>query len=417
VAQEKRIEFLSSDDEKEAAKRSSRLRLATKALASLVVGGALYSLSLVKGADPFEEPSPIRVVDIAPPVSPVRPITPVPAQESLPRKIEEFRREAEGNRDRTPRSPCYGYRSKDGLVPYDQSFVSDFRRSALQNRYDPAKDTVIVLDRGHGHETELSPFGYDTGAIRRGLKETAVIDAVADQLVTHLTRAQLLGGRQFSVVETRHGMKEGITLTRNYIPEGHISALQWRSDLANSLASYLTSYNVIFLSLHADAYPDPQYGGASVALYASPENPQQADSRVSLQLAEALVQNFSLHSGEYNTNILHQDSGVLRCTHPEIPAVILELGRLSNPHDWRVLNGAVHDPNIAQLLSSRISSGVIEFERLRYLAFEEQNQDTALETDETQTPIEPPQTDLPSPERSAPTPSSLPFETGMTPRP
>jgi N-acetylmuramoyl-L-alanine amidase len=194
---------------------------------------------------------------------------------------------------------------------------------------------VVVIDPGHG--------GVDAGTTGiDGLKEK---DLVLDE-ARRLTK--VLQGRGFVV-----------HLTRNsdiYIP------LRERVAIARSYDADL------FISLHADSNPDPAVAGASVytlsekgsdreaAALANKEN--QSDviagvdlkdqddtvSHILIDLAQRDTINRSVRFAQTTVSQLRNTTDVIQrdphrsaafavLTAPDVPAVLIELGYLSNPRD------------------------------------------------------------------------------------
>jgi N-acetylmuramoyl-L-alanine amidase len=194
---------------------------------------------------------------------------------------------------------------------------------------------VIVVDAGHG--------GIDSGT--RGYNGEMEKDLVLDEA---LRLANVLGRRGYAVRLTR---REDV-----YIP------LQERVDVARAQRADL------FISLHADSNPDPRVSGASVytlseassdaeaAALARKENQSDIIAGVdlggqsspvasiligltqrdtinrSVRFAGALVSRLAR-----DTDILprtpHRSAGFVVLKAPDVPAVLIELGYLSNPAD------------------------------------------------------------------------------------
>jgi N-acetylmuramoyl-L-alanine amidase len=199
----------------------------------------------------------------------------------------------------------------------------------------PRERRVIVVDAGHG--------GIDSGT--RGYNGEMEKDLVLDEA---LRLGSVLGRRGYAVRLTR---REDV-----YIP------LQERVDLARAQRADL------FISLHADSNPDPRVSGASVytlseassdaeaAALARKENQSDIIAGVdldgesspvasiligltqrdtinrSVRFAGALVARLAR-----DTDILprtpHRSAGFVVLKAPDVPAVLVELGYLSNPAD------------------------------------------------------------------------------------
>jgi N-acetylmuramoyl-L-alanine amidase len=203
---------------------------------------------------------------------------------------------------------------------------------------------VIVIDPGHG--------GYDPGAIgRKKVKEEVVTLAAAKEL-----RSQLLATGRYTVV-----------LTRNkdvYI------AHEERVRIARKAGANL------FISIHADSTSKSTTRGASVYTLAdraqkrsqevigtqnwildvdlSDQSEQVGDILVDLaqrktltksaQFADMLLPELAKHSALVGNS--HRRAGYYVLLAPDVPAVLLEMGFLSNEKDERLINSPHHRKNL-----------------------------------------------------------------------
>lgn len=176
----------------------------------------------------------------------------------------------------------------------------------------------IVVDPGHG--------GRDPGAIAvTGLHEKIVNLDVA----LHL--ASLLEGEGLQV-----------TLSR---PGDLFLSLDRRSGLANRVGADL------FVSIHADASDNARARGFTVYVHRS----ASADARAAAEhIEQAMAQTMMASRG-----IRTADFHVLRET--ECPAVLVELGYLSNRDDAALLG----DPAVRERLAQAITGGVCSWLRSR----------------------------------------------------
>jgi len=215
-----------------------------------------------------------------------------------------------------------GARSRAGgplRVPGDLEGVL---RSALAPIAKPRAKTPlhghIVVDAGHG--------GRDPGAIAvTGLHEKTVNLDVALQV------ASLLEG-------------EGLRVTLSRAGDRFVS-LDRRSDLANRANADL------FVSIHADASDNPRARGFTAYLHRS----ASADARAAAKHIERAMAGTEMAS----RGIRDADFHVLRET--ESPAVLVELGYLSNREDAQLLG----DPAVRQRLAQAIADGVCSWLRSR----------------------------------------------------
>lgn len=201
----------------------------------------------------------------------------------------------------------------------------------------PAERPLIFIDPGHG--------GRDPGALGAETRESAINLAAALDLKRELERT----GR-YRVRMTRES-DEYVALSRRVA-----IARQANADL--------------FISLHADAGPDPATRGASVYTLSEqgagravreftrgenwhrslnlPGRDPSVD-RILLDMTQRATQNRSARLartllGELegvNHPMLrrsHRDAGLAVLLAPDVPAVLLEMGFITNPEDERLLN-------------------------------------------------------------------------------
>jgi N-acetylmuramoyl-L-alanine amidase len=198
----------------------------------------------------------------------------------------------------------------------------------------PVARKTIVIDAGHG--------GHDPGALGAKSHEKDVTLAAAKALKARLERS----GR-FKVVMTRDN--------DTYIP------LEKRVTIARGAQADL------FISLHADSGGDPKVRGATVYTLSSHGVDRTAKSvfgggfmNVQLpgrdlsvkQILLDLTQRHTLNrSGAFAETLLehistrtellrrsHRDAGYMVLLAPDVPAVLLEMGFITNPQDETVLN-------------------------------------------------------------------------------
>ncbi|TWT00694.1 N-acetylmuramoyl-L-alanine amidase [Reyranella sp. CPCC 100927] len=209
----------------------------------------------------------------------------------------------------------------------------------------PPKRRVIVIDPGHG--------GQDPGAIGvSGFYEKNVVMTGARELARQLTAT----GR-YRPVFTRNG--------DTYIP------------LRDRVARARTAKAELFISVHADSHPDRWTRGASVytlsegasdreaAALAAKENKSDIIAGVDFRDKTADVTSILIDLSQRDTinqsrtfaamlidSLAHGGIGLLARSHrhagfavltaPDTPAVLLEMGYLSNPQDERLLIQAAH---------------------------------------------------------------------------
>jgi N-acetylmuramoyl-L-alanine amidase len=205
---------------------------------------------------------------------------------------------------------------------------------AKAGRKAPLAKKIIVIDAGHG--------GHDPGALGSKSHEKDVTLAAAKALKARLERS----GR-FKIVMTRD--------SDVYIP------LEQRVKIARGAQADL------FISLHADSGGDPKVRGATVYTLSSHGVDRTAKSvfgggfmNVQLpgrdlsvkQILLDLTQRHTLNrSGAFAETLLehistrtellrrsHRDAGYMVLLAPDVPAVLLEMGFITNPQDESNLN-------------------------------------------------------------------------------
>lgn len=166
----------------------------------------------------------------------------------------------------------------------------------------PLDGWIVAVDPGHG--------GTDGGVRHGDLLEKDINLAVAAALRDLLERA---GAR---VVMTRSG--DQVPLERP------------RASLDRRLSLAVQAEAAVYVSIHANSYPDPQQFGAQTFFH-----PNSPESR---RLAVLIQQELVFAHPENYRSALSADFYVLR--NSPCPAVLVEVGFLSNPEDRRRL--AVH---------------------------------------------------------------------------
>jgi len=201
----------------------------------------------------------------------------------------------------------------------------------------PAERPLIFIDAGHG--------GRDPGALGAETRESAVTLAAALDLKRELERTGRYRVRMIRESDDYVALSRRVAIAR-----------QANADL--------------FISLHADAGPDPATRGASVYTLSEqgagravreftrgenwhrslnlPGRDPSVD-RILLDMTQRATQNRSARLartllGELegvNHPMLrrsHRDAGLAVLLAPDVPAVLLEMGFITNPEDERLLN-------------------------------------------------------------------------------
>lgn len=200
---------------------------------------------------------------------------------------------------------------------------------------------IIVLDAGHDSEG-------DPGAMRNGLRETTIVNAVARKL------KEALEEQGAEVVGTRAPLAEGVTLNSRYRFKDQDRSLQWRAELAHEFAAKFSERPVLAISLHADTSESSKSKGAGVFYYAG----SGAHSAVSARLARSIAAEYRTPGGSM---VKSENFAYLRCQKKETPAVLVELGYLTNQEDFNFLQAAVRNPSKAERIAERIATGIFGF--------------------------------------------------------
>ena len=177
---------------------------------------------------------------------------------------------------------------------------------------------TVAIDPGHGT--------FDQGVVH---EESGVAEGPINLAVSFKLR-ELLSNQKYKVVLTRDKH------TQEH--EGNRRELQRRVDLATS------SKADIFVSIHVNQFPDPQYFGAQC--FYNPSNPE------SQKLAQLLQEELKVIDPENFREALAQDLFVLReCP---MPAVLVEMGFVSHPGDRAKLQDPRYQSEVAQALARGI---------------------------------------------------------------
>ncbi len=220
-----------------------------------------------------------------------------------------------------PVGPHGGFVEVSGIIFVPETLVGDVQ-SALQAPPAPASTAAapspharrIVIDPGHG--------GDDPGTISRGgLREKTITLATAKEL------AWILKQDGYDVALTRQS--------------DVFMDLDDRAAIANRFGADL------FVSIHADTYVVPAVSGFTVytCREASTECRAAADA-----VAEALQK-----AGDEGLGVRRANYRVLLLT--QCPAILVELGYLSNSHDAAALS----DQAVQASLARSIADGINEY--------------------------------------------------------
>ncbi len=181
----------------------------------------------------------------------------------------------------------------------------------------------IVIDPGHG--------GSDPGAVGEGgVAEKDVNLAVARRLALLLSQA---------------GAEVFLTRTGDYhLGEAEVPGPE---DLARRVGLVARHGAELFVSIHGNSFPSSQWWGAQVFYH--PDSPEGR------RLACLIQQEFLKALGESYRWAMAEDFFVLR--RAGVPAVVVEVGFLSNPREEALLS----DPAYQAKLAWCIYAGIVRF--------------------------------------------------------
>jgi len=185
------------------------------------------------------------------------------------------------------------------------------------------KDKVIVIDPGHG--------GSDSGAIGPNkIQEKDITLAVSKKIKT------LLESAGAKVLMTRQ------TDVDVYGPNASgVDELGARTKVANSNKAD------VFVSIHINAFSNPSVGGIATYYYGK--------SSYGAMLAQNIQDKLTNISGFQDRGITTAGFYVIKNT--EMPAVLAELGFISNPNEEKNLT----NPQVQQQLAQGITQGLEGF--------------------------------------------------------
>jgi N-acetylmuramoyl-L-alanine amidase len=189
-------------------------------------------------------------------------------------------------------------------------------------------DTVVVVDPGHG--------GTDSGAIHRGLSEADVNLAVA---------------RDLSAILLKDGYRVLITRDENCRPEMVASdkppagppgpAGQCKINLRDRILFALDYRPSVFLSLHTDWWPDPNVRGPHVYYGEGSEVQRALATDIQQELDSLRLR--PVEPGPAKHFVL--------MAQPNMPAVTIEMGFITNPHDHSALRTKEYQQAIAHAVA------------------------------------------------------------------
>lgn len=187
---------------------------------------------------------------------------------------------------------------------------------------------TIVIDPGHG--------GSDPGAVGRvtGALEKDITLAISKRLALLISQA---GGMPVLTRESDQELSD----------EGFQGSLleKKRQDLARRVERAKQVNAEVFLSIHVNADPSPRWHGAQTFYYAS--SPQSQALAISIQ--DEMVRILG------NNNRKAKEAAFYVMEKTDMPAVIVEVGFISNPAEERLLIDEMYQSKVAYAIFSGLA--------------------------------------------------------------
>lgn len=253
----------------------------------------------------------------------------------------------------------YGYRVVFDLYDHKDSKQTPVKVAEKNKEFSKLRDVVIAIDAGHG--------GEDPGAIgSSGIYEKNIVLDISKRL------AKLLNNK--------FGMRAVLVRTGDYFIN-----LRKRIEIARKHEAD------IFISIHADAFPDPKVKGSSVYILsrrgasseaakwlAKAENAsdliggvsldnkddilasvlldlsQTATLEASIELADILLKRLSKIGKVHKRTV--QSAGFVVLKSPDIPSVLVETAFISNPNEEKKLRSKRYKNQIAKEIFNGINN-------------------------------------------------------------
>ncbi|MCR6546637.1 N-acetylmuramoyl-L-alanine amidase family protein [Dehalobacterium formicoaceticum] len=189
---------------------------------------------------------------------------------------------------------------------------------------------IIAIDPGHG--------GYDPGAVSGNVLEKDINLIICKKLKEHLEN------KGFLVVLTRNG-------DYNHAIKGLHGKEAKRYDLTERIKIINSSNAEILLTVHVNSNNKNAYEGAE-AFY----HPKSLNGKM---LANYIQE--ELRTVPEIRKRLSKNSKCFMLCNTKIPAVLVEIGYLSNPREQKKLE----DPQYLDLIAQKITAGVLKYYDLK----------------------------------------------------
>ncbi|WP_051412072.1 N-acetylmuramoyl-L-alanine amidase [Halonatronum saccharophilum] len=200
-------------------------------------------------------------------------------------------------------------------------FLISFMITYAVNSNEPysSLDKVVVIDAGHG--------GIDAGANRDGILEKDINLAIAKELARFLNRGNI------NVVMTRQ--------------EDRLYQDDRNKDIVNRVKIVEDNKADILVSVHVNSFPSSQSFGGQTFYNPGSDEGKKLASAIQEKLIEIQPENYrKIKSAPYY---------ILRKSN--VPAVIVEVGFISNPTDVKRMT----DPKEQRIIAQGIGEGVINY--------------------------------------------------------
>lgn len=181
---------------------------------------------------------------------------------------------------------------------------------------------VIVIDPGHG--------GTDSGAVRGKIVEKDITLSISQKLAQELSQAGA------AVIMIRNS-------DTDMMPEGQ--KFHKREDLKVRVQKANESDADLYISIHTNADPNPRWFGAQTFYNSSSEASKLLAESIQGELTEILANT--------TRKALRGDYYVMNNT--KMPAVIIEVGFISNPREGELLKKDDYQKKVAYAIFSGIA--------------------------------------------------------------
>lgn len=208
--------------------------------------------------------------------------------------------------------------STDFICAYDYTTENGYLSITIA-KPDEIYDKIIILDAGHG--------GKDPGALQGQMLEKNINYSV---VCTHLK--EIFENSDIKVYYTRE--------TDTYID------LSERAEFASETGADL------FISMHMNTFTSATVNGTQV-YYSSANNARDSSGFCSSVLAKKLVNKICPAIGTKNRG--YSDSNYYVVKHNSVPAVLIELGFMTNKADLAKLTDAVYQKKAAQAIFEAVT--------------------------------------------------------------